>query len=487
MGKALRAQRMQGCSGKKLVAGALSLLLCAALVPTGALAEADLAWADEPGSSDSAGLPNLPALPNLPNVDDFNPGDIPGLSDLINGLRPGGGSGTTTPGAPTAPTPPTATDLEAALANEVFALYYRNGTTDTYTLVLQRGPQADPKRGTPVETQTGFMCNEKIPTKHCVCRSWSSTLNGKVTKVIVKDAMAPHSTAYWFSGMASCTSLDLGKLDLSQATDIRGMFSGCASMSTLDLSGFNLAKMPKMDNLFPSRSAVLTTIKVPATGDFSGVLPTPSPSFLPGATGKWVNERGKVFSAATIPAKTAATYQAQRGYSLANGYIKQTKYEYAYTGKAIKPSFAVRVAGHTLKKGTDYTLSYKKNKAVGLATLVVRGKGNYSGKLTCTFRINPPNVKRVAVKRGKKSLTVKWTKRKGQAKLVTGYEVRVSTDRAAHKVKVYRFVKKPKASSVKITGLKAKKTYYVSVRTYKKTGGRSYFSTWSKPKAVKTK
>lgn len=385
------------------------------------------------------------------------------------------------------PFAPTPEEVEAALANEVYALYYRNGKTDTYTLVLQKGSTPEPNRGELVETQTGFVCNDKLPTKNCVCRAVSSSLNAKVTSVIVRDAMAPHSTAYWFAGMKTCTSLDLAKLDMSQVTDMSGMFSGCESMAVLDLSSFNLAKVQAMGDLFPKRSSVLTTIKVPATGDFSNILPTPSPSFLAGATGKWVNGQGKVLSSAIVPARTAATYVAQRGYSVANGFIDQDIFDYVYTGKAITPQFPVRVAGLTLKPGVDYAVSYKKNKAIGKATMVVQGKGAYSGMLTCTFRINPQNVKRVAVKKGRKSVTVKWAKRKDQARLISGYEVRVSADKAAHKVKALRIVKKPKASSVTIKGLKAKKTYYVSLRTYKKIGNRYYFSTWSKPKAVKTK
>lgn len=523
MERASRAKHRGGFPGKKLMASMLSLLLCAALVPTGALADVSEAWADEPaanqpaagdagstggtpstdqpgsdgsssdapsteqpttpGDSGSAGLPNLPHLPGIGN---FNPNDTPGLSDFINGLRPGGGTGAT-PGGGSGSSPSVEDQIAAVLANEVYALYYRNGTTDTYTVVLQRGSQADPALGTPVETQTGFVCNEMVPTPRCVCRAWKSSLDSKVTALVVKDVIAPHVTSYWFANMTACASMDLAKLDMAQVTDMSGMFSGCASMAELDLSTFNLAKTPKMDNLFPLRSAVLTTIKVPAKGAFANVLPAPNPWYLQGATGKWVNQFGDVFATTAIPANTAATYTAQRGYSIDNGYIEQTKYDYSYTGSAIKPQYAVHVAGHTLKVGTDYTLSYQKNKAIGMATLVATGKGNYSGQLTCTFRINPQNVKSVALKRGKKSVTVKWKKRSGQSKLLTGYEVRVSTDKAASKVKAYRVVKKPAASSVTIKNLKAKKTYYVTMRTYKKIGSRYYFSTWSKPRAVKTK
>ena len=36
------------------------------------------------------------------------------------------------------------------------------------------------------------------------------------------------------------------------------------------------------------------------------------------------------------------------------------------------------------------------------------------------------------------------------------------------------------------TGLKSHKIYYVHIRTYKKIGNATYYSTWSKAKKVKT-
>lgn len=81
-----------------------------------------------------------------------------------------------------------------------------------------------------------------------------------------------------------------------------------------------------------------------------------------------------------------------------------------YTGSKITPTPAVKYNGSVkLKKGTDYTLSYKNNIKIGKATIIVKGKGNYAGKITQTFKIvkgaNPMNV--VA-----KSATVKYNKKK---------------------------------------------------------------------------
>ena len=58
-----------------------------------------------------------------------------------------------------------------------------------------------------------------------------------------------------------------------------------------------------------------------------------------------------------------------------------------YDGKPFEPKPEVTLNGRTLELGTDYTLSYRDNNAVGTATVVVTGIGNYGGKATATFRI----------------------------------------------------------------------------------------------------
>ncbi|MBR5579539.1 MAG: chitobiase/beta-hexosaminidase C-terminal domain-containing protein, partial [Lachnospiraceae bacterium] len=72
---------------------------------------------------------------------------------------------------------------------------------------------------------------------------------------------------------------------------------------------------------------------------------------------------------------------------------------YKYTGTAIKPE--VRVYDHTtlLKEGKDYTITYSKNVNVSkegnakkTPLITVKGKGNYTGKDTAEFKINPKSI-----------------------------------------------------------------------------------------------
>ncbi|MCD8147073.1 MAG: 5'-nucleotidase C-terminal domain-containing protein [Clostridiales bacterium] len=61
---------------------------------------------------------------------------------------------------------------------------------------------------------------------------------------------------------------------------------------------------------------------------------------------------------------------------------------YTYDGTAKTPAVTVTDAdGNTLTEGTDYTVAYSDNTAVGAATVTVTGIGNYTGTATATFTI----------------------------------------------------------------------------------------------------
>ncbi len=58
-----------------------------------------------------------------------------------------------------------------------------------------------------------------------------------------------------------------------------------------------------------------------------------------------------------------------------------------YNGRAQKQNPKVVLNGKRLVKGRDYVLSYKNNRKVGTATVVITGKGKYTGTIKRTFRI----------------------------------------------------------------------------------------------------
>ena len=66
--------------------------------------------------------------------------------------------------------------------------------------------------------------------------------------------------------------------------------------------------------------------------------------------------------------------------------------EYEYTGSPITPQIKVYYGSILLRKGAEYTVSYKNNKNAGTATITISGKGNFSGKCTAEFAITPLEI-----------------------------------------------------------------------------------------------
>ena len=58
-----------------------------------------------------------------------------------------------------------------------------------------------------------------------------------------------------------------------------------------------------------------------------------------------------------------------------------------YTGQALTPNVIVKDGERTLEAGKDYTVEYQNNTEVGTATVVVTGRGNYTGELRTKFLI----------------------------------------------------------------------------------------------------
>lgn len=154
----------------------------------------------------------------------------------------------------------------------------------------------------------------------------------------------------------------------------------------------------------------------------------------------------------------------------------------SYTGKAIKQSIKVTYNGKALKNGKNYTISYSNNKKVGTAKVTIKGKGTYGGVITKTFKINPAKQKIKSLKAKSKGFTVNWTQKDSG----TGYEIQYSTN-SSFKGATKKTVKNKKTSKATYSKLKAKKKYYVRVRTYTDVNGTRYYGSWSAAKSVTTK
>ena len=154
----------------------------------------------------------------------------------------------------------------------------------------------------------------------------------------------------------------------------------------------------------------------------------------------------------------------------------------SYTGKNITQSITVKYNGKTLKKGTDYTVSYSSSKSIGTATVKIAGKGSYTGTITKTFKINPAKQEIQKLTAKSKAFFVDWAQ-KGSA---TGYEIQYATNSKFTSAKKVTITNK-KTDKTTISKLSGKKKYYVRVRSYTTVKGTKYYGAWSASKSVTTK
>ena len=79
-------------------------------------------------------------------------------------------------------------------------------------------------------------------------------------------------------------------------------------------------------------------------------------------------------------------FQTDTSIDIVNAKITEIE-DQKYTGYEIRPKPEVLFGGITLEEGIDYTVSYKDNTNVGVAFVLITGKGNYKGNTTASFRI----------------------------------------------------------------------------------------------------
>jgi GH25 family lysozyme M1 (1,4-beta-N-acetylmuramidase)/fibronectin type 3 domain-containing protein len=95
-------------------------------------------------------------------------------------------------------------------------------------------------------------------------------------------------------------------------------------------------------------------------------------------------------------------------YNIKNYTINLSQTDYIYDGTAKKPT--VSISG--LKKGVDYTVSYKNNIDVGYATVTIEGIGSYTGTVTKKFSIRHLGLKDYPITLSKTSYIYDGTAKK---------------------------------------------------------------------------
>ncbi|MDR1496724.1 MAG: L,D-transpeptidase [Clostridiales Family XIII bacterium] len=156
-----------------------------------------------------------------------------------------------------------------------------------------------------------------------------------------------------------------------------------------------------------------------------------------------------------------------------------------YNGKTKKPSPKVTFGGKSLKKGVDFTVSYKNNKLPGKATLTIKGKApDYTGTQQFTFNIIVETPKSFKLKATTDSVDASWKKASGK---VTGYQIQYAEDAKFTKTRKTKTLTSQKTTKYSIDRPYYKRSYHVKVRTYVKVGKKNYYSAYTAVKMKTTK
>ncbi len=147
----------------------------------------------------------------------------------------------------------------------------------------------------------------------------------------------------------------------------------------------------------------------------------------------------------------------------------------AYTGKRrTLPELKVKTSTTTLKKGKDYTVTYKNNKKIGTATVTINGIGdNCRGTYKSTFNIVPDAPDGIKItKRTESAMKITW----GDSKYGDTYQLY----RATKENGKYKLIYTTKSNREYIdTNLKSGQHYFYRVRAYRKVDGKKYYSYWA--------
>ena len=169
--------------------------------------------------------------------------------------------------------------------------------------------------------------------------------------------------------------------------------------------------------------------------------------------------------------------------------VSLEKSSFVYNGQSITPVVYVAYNHNYLIQNTDFTATYSNNNAPGVATVKIKGIGNYSGSISKTYVILPEKIASVSIKKDNAtSAVISWN----AASKVSGYEI-LKFDSAKNAYVHLAHVSNSQ-TSYKVSSLKNSTAYYYQVRAYKTVNDKHYYGevgntvfTFIKPSKVKLK
>jgi hypothetical protein len=318
-------------------------------------------------------------------------------------------------------------DFDGTLALEISAKYDHDNVTDEtlgYVYVTKDnvapvisfekdsynadGNGAYTVKGTTEPGATVVINSKSIIADDNGAFKYSSNLGKNLTKLVTayaKDDLGNESEAV--STIVSA-KYDLTKATVTGITDLPYTGSAITQNFTVSLGGEVITDytVAYKNNVNVGKA----TLTITGTGFYKGTVT------------KTFNITKRNVSTATVSGLTAKTY----------------------TGKALTPGFTVTIAGRTLVKNTDYTVAYSNNINAGTATVVITGKGYYTGTKTVKFTISAKAIS-PTVTLSKTSFTYNGKAQKptvtvmnGKAKLKNGTDYTVSYAKGRKKVGTYK-------------------------------------------------
>lgn len=170
--------------------------------------------------------------------------------------------------------------------------------------------------------------------------------------------------------------------------------------------------------------------------------------------------------------------------SVAVGGIANT----AYTGKAIIPNVKMKYGSTYLTKNKDFIYGTYNNVNVGMAKVVIKGKGNYTGSVTKYFYVLPATTKKLIMQAARGGFYCRWYT---QPKQTHGYVIQVSNYSSFPSGKIRQVsTSNTSLSRAGFANMGSGKTYYARLCTYTKVkiNGqyKTLYSPWSNVAKVTT-
>jgi len=170
------------------------------------------------------------------------------------------------------------------------------------------------------------------------------------------------------------------------------------------------------------------------------------------------------------------------GYSICKATIsgiKDKTFTQAVKDKGATQSPVVKIGKTKLKKGTDYSISYKNNKEAGTATITISGEGKYIWSLSKSFKIRlaVPKVSLKSENHGEIACTA------ANVFGASGYQIKYKNLSSGEMA--WAWITGSGSQTISLKNLKPGIQYQVQVQAYRNVEDERVWSTFSEPQKKK--